>query len=110
MTCTSCGQSLIGKPKIKVEGIIYCFRCSKQQVADKYVARKNAAEAQHKRELSVYFGEKTKFDNIHRDWSRKRSEFIRADTYSWTAGLIGTAIFYFVGEDEKVERADWGRA
>ena len=101
MTCTSCGQDLIRKPKINVEGAIYCFRCSKQTVADKHAARRDAAEVQHGREIESYMGEKAKFDKAYQEWSRKRSEFIDAEMPGWVAGVSGMVVCYFIGEDIK---------
>lgn len=98
MSCTSCGQDLVGKPKINVEGSVYCYRCSKEEVEARRQAKRQAAHAQYERERRVYDEAWEKFDKKIQVWREERDNFISAGAPGCALGILGAIVCYFVVE------------
>lgn len=89
MSCTSCGQDLAGKPKINVEGSVYCYQCSKKEVEARNEAKRQAVYAQYERERRAYDEAWAKFDKEQQAWRRERDNFVMAGTPGCGLGVFG---------------------
>jgi hypothetical protein len=99
MSCTSCGQMLHGKPKINVEGTIYCYRCSKKEVMERRLAQARIADVKHTQEINVYNLAKVKLDEALKAWRAKQREFIDTDLPGWRTAIAVATISYIIAND-----------
>jgi hypothetical protein len=74
--CSNCSDNLFGKPKIDLEGVIYCFRYAKQAVnsinSERYKIKKRIYESQ-KQEYDL---EKANHQKAMAEWFSKQTSFI----------------------------------
>jgi hypothetical protein len=76
MKCWKCGDNLFGKPKINVRGCIYCYKCSKTEVAQREQFLRKQAKERYEYEMAIYKQAKYIHANEYAVWWKKRQAYI----------------------------------
>lgn len=86
-TCKKCGELLKGKPKINVEGNIYCFRCAKEQIK----AREEIREC-------AIMSHRATIQWKNEEWSMKLDRYTKLGKPGRFVGVIFAIISYSIAE------------
>lgn len=88
--CDRCQDLLAGKPKIDVEGKVYCYRCAKSKVKTLERSRQREAEEKCRTDKARYDSLKGDFDKKYSEWVRERREYIdpRRWDLSWAFAFV----------------------
>jgi hypothetical protein len=91
-----CDDNLTGKPKINVEGEMYCYRCAKKEVMERKFAKREAVYQRYLIDKECYDQEKARFDRVHYAWHQKRQAYRYLKTGNLGCLLaIGAAVVFY---------------
>lgn len=79
--CERCRHDLYGKPKIDIEGRIYCYRCSKIENIE--IRKLKIANFQKGPVYQEYNEKKLKYEKELFSWERKKAELTIKTNNSW---------------------------
>ena len=94
MHCARCGADLLGKPKINVEGNIYCYSCSKSEVSERKTVLRETARRQYEHEKGIYDKAKGHHDARYAAWSENLRAYVDLG-YLGYALAIGAAVLLY---------------
>src|SRR5262249_8078908 len=76
VTCSSCSDLLFGKPKIRIEGQVYCYKCAKKTAQTLEETKQKQAELKYQTELERYEQLRLEFEKRRSAWDDDRREYI----------------------------------
>lgn len=98
MLCTNCSSNLHGKPKIRVEGQTYCFRCAKREVSARAHTREQSADNQYSNEKAVHSREKAAFEQRHVEWWNRRRAYVGTGIWESILTIIASVMAYYLAD------------
>jgi hypothetical protein len=92
--CIKCNNNLYGKPKINVDGYIYCFRCAKQWVVNINDQRYRKAKDIFYIRKKEYDKRRTIYEGLRSEWHDKYIQFIEQGRIGFWPSVL---VILFIG-------------
>jgi 5-methylcytosine-specific restriction endonuclease McrA len=88
MNCARCGEDLGKKPAINVEGSIYCYKCSKKEVAKRQEAKRDAIRQRYESEKKLFDEAKTEYTKKLSVWEWEKHQYVYSGIFTKFSGDI----------------------
>jgi hypothetical protein len=111
VACSECSEDLFGRPKIGIEGNVFCYRCAKRKELVLKAAKEKEADSKYQLELASFVERRIDFEGKYAIWERRRCEYVGSffrirliwalgGYLVWLPYLLGFTFFFLVMTSE----------